>query len=163
MTNDSDHDGNEPTRRRSSPQPRDSHARPLTTTLAAARHYRTAQTHHPDKTRLLAALRRAVRADPRFAVAAADLMALDGHQPTAATPPLHAWERHHVEIVTATIDGNTPRAADLLREHLTVVACDPIATTIVLQVATHEPLTDILQRLPRCHNQRATTRRVHRP
>jgi hypothetical protein len=47
-------------------------------------------------------------------------------------------ERHHIEVVRAAAAGNVHRAADLLREHLASVGCDPLARRIV---------TDLLQRI----------------
>jgi hypothetical protein len=129
----------------------DSHGRRLTTTAEAARRYRTAQELCRDESRLVEALRGAVGADPGFAVAAADLSALDNGPPATSEPSLQAWERHHVEVVAAAAGRNPRRAVDLLREHLSVVACDPIATAVVLDAAPDEPLDDILDRLPTCH------------
>lgn len=60
-----------------------------------------------------------------------------------------------MEVVTAAADANARRAVDLLREHLTVVACDPIATVVVLGVGSQERLDDILEKLPSCHPQPA--------
>ena len=131
--------------------PRESHGRELTATGDAARYYRTAQQHHRDRSRLIAALRLAVEADPTFAVAASDLAALDRGQAASENHPYQSWERHHVEVVGAAADGNARRAVDLLREHLAVVACDPIATAVVLGAASDEVVNDILDRLPACH------------
>ncbi len=60
-----------------------------------------------------------------------------------------------MEVVTAAADANARRAVDLLREHLTVVACDPIATVVVLGAGGQERLDDILEKLPGCHPQPA--------
>jgi DNA-binding GntR family transcriptional regulator len=38
------------------------------------------------------------------------------------------WERHHIEVVRTAASGNGKRAADLLREHLAGVGCDPLAS-----------------------------------
>ena len=48
------------------------------------------------------------------------------------------WERHHIEVVRTAAAGNIRRAADLLREHLASVGCDPLARRIV---------TDLRQRM----------------
>jgi hypothetical protein len=134
------------------PRARESHGRELTTTAEAAILYRTAQQHHRDRSQLIRVLQLAVRADPAFAVAASDLAALDGRLPTPPTRPLRLWERHHIEVVTEAAGNNPRRAADLLRDHLSVVACDPIATAIVLGAPGHEPLDDILDHLANCHH-----------
>lgn len=137
------------------PRPEECHGRELTTTPEAARRYRNAQGHYLDESLLAADLRLAVLADPAFALGAADLAALSGAQPTRGTPSLRAWERHHLEVVAAAADADARRAVDLLREHLTVVTCDPIATVVVLGAARQERLDDILEKLPSCHPQPA--------
>jgi hypothetical protein len=43
------------------------------------------------------------------------------------------WERHHIEVGRTAAAGNDKRAADLLREHLAGVGCDPLAFRIVAQ------------------------------
>jgi hypothetical protein len=135
----------------------ESHGRHLTTTPEAAASYRAAQAECSDRARLVAALRGAVRADPAFVVAAADLSALSA-EPDAVTSAgapamarLRAWERHHVEVVTAALRRDARHAVDLLREHLSVVSCDPVATAVVVGAAPGEALDDILDGLPSCH------------
>ena len=44
------------------------------------------------------------------------------------------WERHHIEVVRAAAAGNHSRAADLLREHLASLGCDPLALRIVTEL-----------------------------
>ena len=162
--------GARPTPEPREPEPshesRESHGLLLTTPPEAAARYRAAQAQSTDRARLVAALRGAVRADPGFVVAAADLSALDSAPPAAlAAPtraPLRAWERHHVEVVAAAAGRDAPRAVDLLREHLAVVACDPVATVVVVGAAPGEALDDILDRLPACHAVRAPTDRPAR-
>jgi DNA-binding FadR family transcriptional regulator len=65
------------------------------------------------------------------------------------------WERHHIEIVRAAASGNGKRAADLLREHLAGVGCDPLAFRIVAQMrqpaGTDDDIEDLARRLPDCH------------
>jgi hypothetical protein len=149
--------GDETPRLRSTPpRPKEDHGRELTTTPEAAECYRSAQGHAADRSLLEADLNLAVLADPGFALAAADLSALNGAQPTRATPRLRLWELHHIEVVTAVADSNARRAVDLLREHLATVACDPIATVVVLGAASQEQFDDILGKLPSCHTHRAT-------
>jgi hypothetical protein len=131
----------------------DGHGRPLTTTPVAAGWYRLAQhqAHPPDDPRR--ALRRAVEADPTFALAAVDLRALSGEAtPARVMGPLTGWERHHCEIVAAAVSGQVARAAALLRQHLAEVACDPLA----LRIVTHAlggtgQLDDVLAGAPICH------------
>jgi hypothetical protein len=131
-------------------RPFESHGRALSTTPEAARHYQVAQDRHRDKSGLVGALQRAVDADPGFAVAAADLSALEGRAPVAHSGPLHTWERHHLEVLAAA-RRDVQRAADLLREHLAVVRCDPVVTAVVVGAATDDLSADILGKLPDCH------------
>lgn len=132
-------------------EPCDCHGRRLTTTREAAADYRTAQANYQDIARMVAALRRAIRADRSFVLADADLAALERQGIDGGTSTLHSWERHHVEIVGAAATGDTDRAIDLLREHLAEVRCDPIATAVVINAADDAPLDDIIDRLPACH------------
>jgi hypothetical protein len=134
-----------------SPRARESHGRQLTTTAEAAIFYRAAQEHCRDTSHLIRILRLAARADPAFEVAAIDLGALDGRLRAPTAWSLRPWERHHIEVVMAAAGRDARRAVDLLREHLSVVACDPVATAIVVGAAGHEPLDDIFDRLPSCH------------
>jgi hypothetical protein len=103
----------------------------------------------------VAALRRALHEDPDFAVAAADLAALRGEETGVPTGAVNVWERHHVEVVLAAARGHSCRAVDLLREHLSAVGCDPVATAIVAGAAGVEPLDDLRRGLPGCHRQGA--------
>ena len=65
------------------------------------------------------------------------------------------WERHHIEIVRTAASGNAKRAADLLREHLAAVGCDPLAFRIVAQM--RQPMgmdgdfENLARQLPDCH------------
>ena len=65
------------------------------------------------------------------------------------------WERHHIEVVRTAVAGNHSRAADLLREHLASVACDPLALRIVTELrwraGARDELDDLWGRLPGCH------------
>ena len=133
--------------------PCEAHGRALSTTADAARSYRRAQAAAP---RPEDDLRRALLGDPFFAVARADLAALTdsplAHLDTAA---LHPWERRHVEIVTAARTGHVHRAADLLRDHLADVGCDPLALAAVRRRAQSRPccvdLDDLVESSPDCH------------
>jgi hypothetical protein len=130
---------------------REIHGHPLSTNGDAARFYRAAQERHCQRRPLVAALRMAMASDPHFAVAAADLAALAAVAPAAAPAALHTWERHHIEVVRTALGGETARAIDLLRDHLSAVGCDPIATTVVLDAARGERLGDLRDGLPGCH------------
>jgi hypothetical protein len=130
---------------------RESHGHPLSTNGDAAHFYRAAQQHHCERLPLVAALRMAMTSDPDFAVAAVDLAALAAVEPAAGPAALHTWERHHIEVVRTAMDGETARAIDLLRDHLSAVGCDPIATTVVLDAARGERLDDLRDELPGCH------------
>jgi hypothetical protein len=130
----------------------DEHGRDLSTSASAAAWYRAAQrsARPPEDPR--PPLRNAVRADPTFAVAVADLGALTGEEPSATvTRPATTWERHHQEIVAAAVDGHSPRAVALLREHLAEVGCDPLAVRIVGDQAPDDDVSDLAEQLPGCH------------
>ena len=107
----------------------DVHGRVVTAKRRAAARYRQAQ-RAADSAAAATALRLAVDADPAFGLAVADLDAITG---TASQVPGHQqmnWERHHIEVVRAAATGNARRAADLLREHLASIGCDPLAFRI---------------------------------
>jgi hypothetical protein len=137
----------------------DDHGRPLTTNAAAAAWYRVAQrslVYHdgPDP-----ALRRALQADPTFAVAASDLRALADESPAVEPArPSTTWERHHCEIVTEA-HRDVARASGILREHLADVGCDPLALHIVCvalrATACHDSrfadLAELLESATDCH------------
>ena len=44
------------------------------------------------------------------------------------------WERHHIQVVASAAAGQATRAADLLREHLASVGCDPLAIRITARL-----------------------------
>jgi hypothetical protein len=139
----------------------DDHGRPLTTNATAAAWYRVAQrslvhSGGPDP-----ALRRALAADPTFAVAASDLLAVATSEPPAVEParPSTTWERHHCEVV-AEAQRDVGRAAGILREHLADVGCDPLAVHIVCRalrsVTCHDhvrcaDIADLVASMPDCH------------
>jgi len=107
----------------------DVHGRVVTAKRRAAARYRQAQRAAASRL-ATTALRLAVHADPAFGLAVADLDAITA---TASQGPGHQqmnWERHHIEVVRAAATGNARRAADLLREHLASIGCDPLAQLI---------------------------------
>ena len=65
------------------------------------------------------------------------------------------WERHHIEVVRAAAAGNASRAADLLREHLASLGCDPLAfriTAMLRQPAgKNDDFGNLASQLPGCH------------
>jgi hypothetical protein len=131
----------------------DEHGRDLTTSASAAAWYRAAQrsARPPEDPR--PPLRNAVRADPTFAVAVADLGALTGEEPSSRlTRPATTWERHHQEIVVAATDGHSARAVALLREHLAEVGCDPLAVRTVAARVSDDDVSDLADQLPSCHS-----------
>ena len=137
----------------------DDHGRPLTTNAAAAAWYRAAQGSVVHGDGPDTALRRALRADPSFAVAACDLLALTDDPPhTEPARPTTSWERHHCEIV-AEAHRDVARASGYLREHLAVVGCDPLAMHIVcaaLGTVHHNvdriaDIADLVASIPACH------------
>jgi hypothetical protein len=113
------------------------HGRAVTATMQAAAFYRQAQ-QAVDSPHAVTALRLAVTADPAFGLAVADLDAITAAPPRRISGRQMNWERHHIEVVQAAAAGNLSRAADMLREHLASVGCDPLAMRI---------LTDLQQRL----------------
>ena len=65
------------------------------------------------------------------------------------------WERHHVEVVATAAAGQAARAADLLREHLASVGCDPLAIRITARLqppaGPGDDFEDLAGQLPGCH------------
>ena len=65
------------------------------------------------------------------------------------------WERHHIEVVATAAAGQATRAADLLREHLASVGCDPLAfrvTAMLRQPAgKNDDFENLASQLPGCH------------
>jgi hypothetical protein len=132
----------------------DVHGRAVTAQRQAAARYRQAQ-RAADSAAAATALRLAVHADPAFGLAVADLDAITG---TASQGPRHQqmnWERHHVEVVRAAATGNARRAADLLREHLASVGCDPLAFRITAMLrppaGKNDDFENLASHLPGCH------------
>ena len=137
----------------------DDHGRPLTTNAAAAAWYRAAQVSVVRGDGPAPALRRALQADPTFAVAACDLLALtDDPPPAEPARPWTSWERHHCEIV-AEAHRDVGRASGILREHLADVGCDPLAVHIVCaalrtgcgNVDRIADIADLLASTAECH------------
>ncbi len=142
----------------------DDHGRPLTTNATAAAWYRAAQGSVVNGDGPDPALRRALQADPTFAVAACDLLALtDDPPPSEPARPSTSWERHHCEIVSEA-HRDVGRASGILREHLADVGCDPLAVHIVceaLRTAGHNgdrvaEVADLLASTVDCHPLTAT-------
>src|SRR5580693_3122849 len=130
------------------------HGRAVTASLPAAAWYRQAQ-RAIDCRRAATALRHAVEADPAFELALADLDAITGTSGQHHSRRQMNWERHHIEVVRTAAAGNRRRAADLLREHLAGVGCDPLAFRIVAQarqpVGMDDDFEDVAAQLPDCH------------
>jgi len=124
------------------------HGRAVTANRRAAAWYRQAQ-RAADCRRATTALELAVTADPAFGLAIADLSAIKGTSTQDPRSRQMSWERHHIEVVRAASDGDAIRAADLLREHLANVGCDPLAA----RIATHlgKPMRAMADRAPSCH------------
>jgi hypothetical protein len=126
----------------------------VTANIKAAAFYRQAQ-QALGAPGTVTALRRAVTMDPTFGLALADLGAFTGTSLRAPSARQMNWERHHIEIVRAAAAGNLGRAADLLREHLASVGCDPIALRIVTELrhraGQEDGLDDLTSHLPACH------------
>ena len=130
------------------------HGRAVTASSRAAAWYRQAQ-RAIDRRRAATALRHAVEADPAFELALADLDAIAGTSGQRPSLGQMNWERHHIEVVRTAASGNVNRAADLLREHLAAVGCDPLAFRIVAQLRQRagmdEDFEDLAGQLPACH------------
>jgi hypothetical protein len=130
------------------------HGRVVTTTIQAAAFYRQAQ-RAVDSAQTVTALRRAVNADSAFGLAVADLDAITQAPPSPINGHQMNWERHHIEVVRTAAAGNVRRAADLLREHLASVGCDPLARRIVSDLRKrigHPAGTeDLSSTVPGCH------------
>jgi len=130
------------------------HGRVVTANVQAAAFYRQAQ-QAVEVSDAITALRRAVTTDPAFGLAIADLAFLTGTPPGVIGLRQMSWERHHVEVVRTAVAGNHSRAADLLREHLASVGCDPLALRIVTELrcraGLRDGLDDLRGRLPGCH------------
>jgi hypothetical protein len=130
------------------------HGRVVTANLRAAAWYRRAQ-RAASPYRAAAALRLAIRADLGFALAAADLAALTGTPGQQPAGRAMNWERHHIEVVATAAAGQPARAADLLREHLASVGCDPLAIRITARLqppsGPGDHFEDLAGQLPGCH------------
>ena len=132
----------------------DVHGRVVTAKRRAAARYRQAQRAAGSRL-ATTALRLAVHAGPAFGLAVADLDVITG---TASQGPGHQqmnWERHHIEVVRAAAAGNARRAADLLREHLAGVGCDPLAFGIAAMLrppaGKNDDSGNLASHLPGCH------------
>jgi hypothetical protein len=132
----------------------DDHGRVVTANFQAAAFYRQAQ-QAVDTSATVEALRHAVTADPGFGLAVADLDALTETSPAAVRGRQTSWERHHIEVINTAVAGNVSRATDLLREHLAIVGCDPLALRILIDVRRRtgnlDELADFSAELPGCH------------
>jgi hypothetical protein len=130
------------------------HGRVVTATMQAAAFYRQAQ-QAVDSAQTVPALRRAVNADPAFGLAVADLDAITQAPRSPISGHQMNWERHHIEVVRTAAAGNLSRAADLLRDHLASVGCDPLALRIVTDLGQRmgrlEGLEDLTSQGPSCH------------
>ena len=135
----------------------DIHGRAVTAKRRAAARYRQAQ-RAADSRLATTALRLAVHADPAFGLAVADLDAITGTASRGRSHQQMNWERHHIEVVAAAATGNARRAADLLREHLASVGCDPLAfrITAMLQqpAGKNDDFENLASQLPGCHTTR---------
>jgi hypothetical protein len=130
------------------------HGRAVTATIQTAAFYRQAQ-QAADTSDVVTALRHAVTTDPAFGLASADLDALTETPPGIIGGRQTNWERHHIEVVRTAAAGNHSRAADLLREHLASVGCDPLALRIVTELrrrtGNRDGLDDLRPHPPGCH------------
>jgi hypothetical protein len=130
------------------------HGRTVTASGRAAAWYRRAQ-RAVDRAEATSALRLAVEADPGFELALADLGAMTGSSGQRHRRGQMNWERHHIEVVRTAAAGNGQRAADLLREHLAAVGCDPLAFRIVAWLrqpeGSDEDFENLAARLSHCH------------
>ncbi len=132
----------------------DDHGRAVTASQQAASWYRHAQ-RTADLREARLALRLAVTTDPAFALAIVDLDAITGTTPRAIRGRQMNWERHHIEVVRSAAAQDFDRAADLLRELLAAIGCDPLAMRIVIDLAMRTgkkgELDDLTRQPPSCH------------
>jgi hypothetical protein len=130
------------------------HGRVVTANIQAAAFYRQAQ-RAADSSDRVKALRHSITADPAFGLATADLNALTQTPASVIGGRQMNWERHHIEVVRTAAAGNHIRAADLLREHLASVGCDPLALYVVAELRQRagygDGLEDLSGQLPGCH------------
>lgn len=124
------------------------HGRAVTANPRAAAWYRQAQ-RAVDCRRATRALELAVTADPAFGLAIADLSAIKGTWTQDFRSRQINWERHHIEVIRAASAGDAIRAADLLREHMANVGCDPLAARIAAHL--RQPMQGMTDQLPSCH------------
>ena len=136
------------------------HGRAVTANTEAAAFYRQAQ-QAGDASVTVKALRHAVIADPGFGLAVADLAAYTEAPPSHIGGRPMSWERHHIEVVHTAAAGNVSRAADLLREHLASVGCDPLALSIVTtlrrRAGYRDTPEDVSGQIPGCHRSPSET------
>jgi hypothetical protein len=132
----------------------DDHGRAVTASQQAASWYRHAQ-RNADLREARGALWLAVTSDPAFALAIADLDAINGTTLRPITGRQMNWERHHIEVVRSAAAHNFDRAADLLRELLAAIGCDPLAMRIVINLAERTgkmgDLDDVTLHAAGCH------------
>ena len=133
----------------------DVHGRAVTANRQAAGWYRQAQ-RAADSAAAATALWLAVNADPAFGLAVADLSAIIGTAGQGPSRRQMNWERHHIEVVATAATGNARRAADLLREHLASVGCDPLAFRIAAMLrrpaGQNGDFESLASQLPSCHS-----------
>jgi len=133
----------------------DDHGRAVTATPSAASWYRHAQ-RAADLSGARASLQLAITTDPAFALAIVDLAAITRTIPRPITGRQTNWERHHIEVVRSASSDNFDRAADLLRELLAAIGCDPLATRIVIDLAERAAklgdLADLTRQVPGCQH-----------
>lgn len=129
----------------------DDHGRRLSTTPEAAAHYRAAQRAAPRIGLVRRALGEAIGTDPRFALARAALAALGPDGAGRPDRPATSWERRHLDVVDAVRAARPRRAADLLREHLLDVGCDPLACLVVVHALDGDEIDDLVANAPGCH------------
>jgi hypothetical protein len=132
----------------------DVHGRAVTANQQAAGWYRQAQ-RAADSAAAATALRLAVNDDPDFGLAVADLGAITRTASQGPSRQQMNWERHHIEVVATAASGNARRAADLLREHLASVGCDPLACRIAAMLrqpaGQNGDFENLASQLPCCH------------
>ncbi len=132
----------------------DVHGRVVTAKRRAAARYRQAQ-RAAGSAAAATALQLAVNADPAFGLAVADLDAITGTASQGPSRQQMNWECHHIEVVAAAAAGDARRAADLLREHLASVGCDPLAFRVAAMLrqpaGKNDDSGNLASHLPGCH------------
>ena len=142
------------------------HGRAITTNIQAAAFYRQAQRAADTSRTVTAPGTRSAPIPPSSSLSPISMPSLETPLSAIGGRPMN-WERHHIEVVRTAASGNLGRSADLLREHLASVGCDPVALRIVTELRRRAGrpggLDDLTGHLPACHPGSKDTHRERLP